>query len=54
MALQLSDSRRALVAAGVRLRHPDWDATAVRREVARLFLGDKLFHEAEEALSRKS
>lgn len=49
LALQLSDSLREFVAAGVRQRHPDWDAAAVRREVARLFLGDKLFREAEQA-----
>lgn len=31
-------SARTFCAAGVRMRHPDWDETLVQREVSRLFL----------------
>lgn len=46
MAFRLSDSLREFVAAGVRLRQPEWSEQQVRQEVARLFLGDKLFQAA--------
>lgn len=35
--LELSDDARELAADGVRRRHPEFDADAVRREVMRLF-----------------
>ncbi len=46
MTFELSDNLRQLVRDGVRYRHPDWDETRVRREVFRIVLGDRLFHEA--------
>jgi len=45
MTFELSDNMRAIVADGVRYRHPDWDETAVQCEVRRLMLGDKLYRE---------
>ncbi len=43
LALSMSDSLRALVAAGVRSRHPEYDARQVRLAVSRISLGDELF-----------
>ncbi len=37
LTLELSDDARELAADGVRRRHPEFDADAVRREVMRLF-----------------
>lgn len=37
LMLELSDDARELAADGVRRRHPEFDADAVRREVMRLF-----------------
>ncbi len=45
MLFSLCEDVRALTEAGVRHRHPEWDRQAVRREVFRLTLGDKLFRE---------
>lgn len=45
MTFELSDNMRAMVEAGVRYRHPDWDQPAVEREVLRLMIGDDLFRE---------
>jgi hypothetical protein len=45
LALQMSDSLRSVVAAGVRNRHPDYSEEQVRLAVARLWLGDELFHQ---------
>ncbi|OHB63009.1 MAG: hypothetical protein A2Y77_10670 [Planctomycetes bacterium RBG_13_62_9] len=45
MAFELSDNLRALVEAGVRHRHPDWDDRRVERDVMRLMIGDALFQE---------
>lgn len=45
MALEMSDNLRSIVEAGVRLRHPDYDEEAVRREVLRLMVGERLFRE---------
>lgn len=46
MTFDLCDNLRALVAAGVRHRHPDWDDRAVEQEVIRLMLGDDLYRRA--------
>ena len=43
MTFELSDNVRSMVEAGVRSRHPDWDAVRVSREVVRLMLGEELF-----------
>jgi hypothetical protein len=48
MTFELSDNMRAMVAAGVRDRHPGWDQQAVEREVLRLMIGDDLFAEVFE------
>lgn len=45
MTFELSDNMRAMVADGVRDRHPDWNQQAVEREVLRLMIGDDLFAE---------
>ena len=45
-AMELSDTMRSAVEAGVRLRHPDYDGRMVRLAVARLMLGDELFRRA--------
>jgi hypothetical protein len=42
----MSDSLRALVAAGVRDRHPEFTDRQVQLAVARIYLGDELFQEA--------
>ena len=44
-ALQLSDQMRALLEAGVRQRHPDYDEQTVRLATIRLWLGEALFRE---------
>jgi hypothetical protein len=46
MTFELSDNLRSIVESGVRLRHPDWDAGTVGREVLRLMIGDDLFRRA--------
>lgn len=46
LACAMSNSLRELAACGVRHRHPDYTEDQVRLAVARLMLGDKLFHEA--------
>jgi hypothetical protein len=46
MALQMSDFLRALVAAGVRDRHPEFTPRQLQLAVARLYLGDELFQKA--------
>jgi hypothetical protein len=43
MVLQLSDSLRAIAAAGVRSRHPEFSAEQVKLAVIRMSLGDELF-----------
>jgi hypothetical protein len=45
-AFRLSASVRALAAAGVRHRHPDYSEDDVARAVARLALGDALVRQA--------
>ncbi len=44
--LRISDSMRALTAAGVRARHPDYNDEEVRLTVIRMWLGDDLFRKA--------
>jgi hypothetical protein len=46
MTFELSDNARALVKAGVRQRHPDWDEARVKEEFLRIVLGDSLYNEA--------
>jgi hypothetical protein len=46
VALELSESLRRMVAAGVRSRHPAYTEDQVRRAVLRLTLGAKLFDQA--------
>lgn len=43
MTLQLCDSLRAIVAAGVRSRHPEFSAEQVKLAAIRLSLGEELF-----------
>ena len=43
MVLQLGDSLRAIVASGVRSRHPEFTPEQVKLAVIRLTLGDDLF-----------
>ena len=43
MVLQLGDSLRAIVASGIRSRHPEFTAEQVNLAVIRLTLGDDLF-----------
>ena len=45
-AMEMNDSARSLSAAGVRARHPHFDAEQVRQEVIRMCLGDELFRKA--------
>jgi hypothetical protein len=45
MTFELSDNMRAMVEAGVRYRHPEWDEQAVKRDVLRLMIGDELYRE---------
>jgi hypothetical protein len=42
-AMELSDSVRSAAEAGVRLRHPDYDARTVRLAATRIMLGNELF-----------
>jgi hypothetical protein len=46
LGLELSDRARALLEAGVRQRHPQYDDRAVRLAATRLSLGRRLFREA--------
>lgn len=46
MALEMGDTLRKFVAAGVRLRHPQHSEEQVKLAVFRLTLGDALFREA--------
>ncbi len=48
MTFQLSDNLRQITEAGVRLRHPEYDEQAVRKEVLRITLGDELYCKAFE------
>jgi hypothetical protein len=43
MVFELSDGVRAASEAGVRLRHPEYDARQVRLAAIRLSIGDRLF-----------
>lgn len=52
MTFQLSDNLRQVVEAGVRLRHPEYNDKAVRREVLRITLGDELYCKAFEERDR--
>ena len=44
-AFELSDQARAVLEAGVRWRHPDYDEESVRLATIRLWLGERLFGE---------
>ncbi len=46
IAFELSDNVRAVAAAGVRRRHPDYTDEEVKMAVFRLSLGEKLFKDA--------
>jgi len=48
MTFELGDNLRALVRAGVRHRHPQWDDRTVEREVIRFMIGAVLFRQAYE------
>ena len=54
MAFELSDNMRAVVEAGVRSRHPDWEESEVRCEVLRLMLGEDLFRQVHSASGSES
>jgi len=43
MALELSETVRAVSEAGIRHRHPEYDERQVRRALIRMVLGDELF-----------
>lgn len=43
LALELSHNVRELARTGLELRHPDYDATAVTRELIRMTVDDKTF-----------
>jgi hypothetical protein len=43
--LELSDQMRAVLAAGVRHRHPDYDDRQVQLATVRLLLGEALFRQ---------
>ena len=45
MAIEMSDSLRRIVEAGVRHRSPDFNEKKVRLEVLRLMIGDKLYRQ---------
>lgn len=45
MAVDLTESMRRGVAAGVRMRHPDYSDNQVRLAVLRLMVGDELFRQ---------
>jgi dTMP kinase len=51
MTFELCDNLRSLVAAGVRHRHPHWDARAIEREVIRPTIGDELFRQARNCVN---
>jgi len=45
MAFELSNARRNAIVTGVKQIHPEYDDKAVKREVLRLMIGDKLFNQ---------
>jgi hypothetical protein len=45
LALDMNQRLRDAIAAGVRLRHPEYDDDQVQRAIVRLHLGEKLFRE---------
>jgi len=50
MALKLSNARRNAIVTGVKQIHPEYDDKAVKREVLRLMIGDKLFNQMMKAI----
>ena len=46
LGLQMSDSARAVSAAGVRARHPEYTDRQVELAVIRMMLGEELFRRA--------
>jgi len=46
IAMEMADEARALTAAGIATRHPDYTAAQVRWALYRLVLGDDLFRAA--------
>ena len=46
VALSMSDDARAISLAGIRGRHPEYDASEARLALFRLLLGDTLFRAA--------
>ncbi len=52
MTFELSDNLRQITEAGIRLRNPEYDDNAVRREVLRITLGDELYHKVVKAQNR--
>ncbi len=46
LARQMSEDARAITAAGIQHRHPEYSAEQVRHALLRLLLGDDLFHRA--------
>ena len=49
MTFQLGDNLRQIIEDGVRLRHPEYSNSRVRREVLRITLGDELYRKAYES-----
>jgi hypothetical protein len=45
MAIELSDALRAIIEAGVRQRHPDYDDNMVRLAALCLAIGEELFRQ---------
>jgi hypothetical protein len=48
MTFELSENLRQIITDGVRLRHPEYGDSQVRREVLRITLGDELYRKAYE------
>ena len=54
MAIEMSDSLRRIVEAGVRHRSPDFNEKKVRLEVLRLMIGDKLYRQTVRDIGTQS
>jgi hypothetical protein len=46
LAIEMSMEARAITLAGIRARHPDYDAATARWALFRVLVGDDLFHKA--------
>ncbi|MBA2541985.1 MAG: hypothetical protein H0V17_20250 [Deltaproteobacteria bacterium] len=46
LAVQMSEDARQIALAGIRARHPEYDATTARFALFRILVGDDLFRRA--------